>query len=103
MADDRGTAPDGDELELRVRLVDLDPLKQQTTIQMRATLWRDGQPIAEEEHTMVSIRYLRNELLLLVRAGFGEVAVHGGYTDAVATADDTFLVFVARKDDEAPG
>jgi SAM-dependent methyltransferase len=95
---ERRRLADGDELELRVRLVDLDPLEQQTTIQMRAALWRDGQRMLEEEHTMVSIRYLRNEvLLLLAQAGFGEVTVFGGYTDAVATADDTFLVFVARK------
>ena len=95
---ERRRMADGDELELRVRLVDLNPLEQQTTIQIRATLWRGRQPIAEEEYTMVSIRYFRNEVLLLLeQAGFGEVSVRGGYTDAAATAEDTTLVFVARK------
>jgi SAM-dependent methyltransferase len=99
VAGERRRMADGDELEQRVRLVDLDPLEQQTTIQMRSTLWRDGHRVAEEEHTMVSIRYLRNEVLLMLeQAGFGEVTVSGGYTDQVATAADTFLVFVARKD-----
>ena len=95
---ERRRTADGDELEQRVRLVDLDPLEQQTTIQIRSTLWRDGQRVAEEEYTMVSIRYFRNEVLLLLeQAGFEEVTVYGGYTDTVATAADTFIVFVARK------
>ena len=42
---ERRRMADGDELEERVRLVDLDPLEQQTTIQMRAALWRDGQRV----------------------------------------------------------
>jgi SAM-dependent methyltransferase len=94
----RRRAADGDELELRVRLVDLDPLEQRHTLQMRAALWRAGQRVAEEEHTFVATLYFRNELLLLLaQAGFGEVTVHGGYTDAAATAEHTTLVFVARK------
>jgi hypothetical protein len=41
----------------------------------------------------------RNEVLLLLeQAGFGTVTVYGGYTDAVATADDTFLVLSTGKD-----
>jgi len=96
---ERRRTADGDELEERVRLVDLDPLEQQTTIQIRSTLWRGGQRVAEEEYTMVSTRYFRNELLLLLeQAGFGEVRVEAAYTGAVATADDTWLLFVARKD-----
>lgn len=96
---DRRRAADGDELELRVRLVDLDPLEQRLTLQMRAALWRAGQRMTEEEHTLVENLYFRNELLLLLdQAGFGEVTVEGAYTDAVATAADTWLVYVARKD-----
>ena len=49
---DRRRAADGDELELRVRLVDLDPLEQRHTLQIRAALWRAGQRVAEEEHTL---------------------------------------------------
>ena len=95
----RRRAADGDELELRTRLVDLDPLEQRLTLQMRAALWRAGQRVAEEEHTLQTDLYFRNELLLLLaQAGFGEVAVHGGYSDAAPTAEHTRLVFVARKD-----
>ena len=66
---------------------------------MRAALWRAERLVAEEEHSLQTTLYFRNELvLLLAQAGFGEVSVHGGYTDAPATAEDTTLVFVARKD-----
>ena len=96
---DRRRAANGDELELRARLVDLDPLEQLATRQMRASLWRAGQLAAEEEHTLLENLYFRNELLLLLaQAGFGDVAVHAGYSGAAATAEDTTLVFVARKD-----
>jgi hypothetical protein len=95
----RRRAADGDELELRARLLDLDPLEQRLTLQMRATLWRAGRRAAEEEHTLRTGLYFRNELLLLLaQAGFGEVTVRGGYTDAAPTAEDMRLVFIARKE-----
>ena len=34
---------------------------------------------------------------MLERAGFDVVAVHGGHEERPATADDDFVVFVARK------
>ena len=44
-------------------------------------------------HTM----YLRHEVELMLRlAGFGDVEVHGEHERRPATADDTFVVFVAR-------
>ncbi len=96
---ERRRAADGDEIELRSRLVALDPLEQRRTLQIRAALWRAGQLVSEEEHILRENLYFRNELVLLLdQAGFGEVTVSGGYTDAAATAADTFLVFVARKD-----
>jgi SAM-dependent methyltransferase len=98
-AGERRRLANGDELEDRMRLVDLDPLEQRTILQIRSTLWRGEQRVAEEEHTMVTTRYFRNEVLLMLnQAGFGDVTVYGGYTDVVAAAEDTFLVFVARKD-----
>jgi SAM-dependent methyltransferase len=94
----RRRAADGDELELRFRQVGLDPLEQRLTIQLKALLWRSERVVAEEVHTLQTTLYFRNELLmLLAQAGFGEVDVFGGYTDAAATADDTTLVFVAKK------
>jgi len=54
--------------------------------------------VAEEEHTLNIGLYFRNELLLMLeRAGFADVAVHGDHTQQEATEDHDFLVFVARK------
>ncbi len=51
-----------------------------------------------EEHTLQSILYFRNELLLLLeQAAFADVTVYGGYTDQAATVDDTNVVFMAWK------
>src|SRR5262249_3655784 len=94
----RRRAADGDELELRSRVADLDPLEQRLTLQMHAGLWRGGQLVAEEERSLQENLYFRNEIvLLLAQAGFGEVAVHAGYTAAVPSVEQTMLVFVARK------
>ena len=67
-------------------------------MEMRAEKRRDGQVIASEEH-MISCRcYFRDELVLMLeRAGFGDVVVRGEYNDAEPTADDDFLVFVATR------
>ena len=88
----------GDEIELRSRLVDFDPLEQRVTTQMRATLWREGVAVTEEEYTLRQHLYFRNELLaLLVKAGFEDVAMYGADGEAPATADDVDVVFVGRK------
>jgi hypothetical protein len=96
---DRRRAANGDDLETRVRLVDLDPLAQRRTLQIRAALWRDGRLVAEEESTLQESLYFRNELqLMLAQAGWTNVTVYRGYSGVPATADDTMLAFVARKD-----
>ena len=93
----RRRTADGDELELRSRLVALDPLEQRETRQVRVLLWRAGQVVAEEEHSLAASLYFRNELLLLLeRAGFGDIAVRGGYTEVPATAEQTMVVFIAH-------
>jgi SAM-dependent methyltransferase len=89
---------DGAEYALRSRLVELDPLLQRITMEMRAWMWRDGEAVAEEEHLLKMTVYFKEELLLLLeRAGFEEVDVRGQYNDAAPTPEDDFLVFVARK------
>lgn len=94
----RRQAANGDEYELISRIVDLDPLEQQLTLQMRAALWRAGERVAEEEHTLRENLYFRNEILLLLgQAGFGAITVQEGYTAAAAEAEQTMLVFSARK------
>ena len=93
----RRRTADGDEIELRSRLVALDPFDLSHTRQIRSSLWRGEALVAEEEHTLRENLYFRNEILLmLAQAGFAEVTGRGGYADAPPTADDTMLVFVAR-------
>jgi SAM-dependent methyltransferase len=95
---ERRRAADGTGLALQSRLVALDPLEQRATLEIRARQWRDGELIAEEDHTLDLGLYFTNELVLMLEgAGFEVVAVHGGHEERPATADDDFVVFVARK------
>lgn len=94
----RKRAADGAEYELRMRVLDLDPLEQLTTLQIRVTLWREGRVAAEEENTLKARSYFKQELLmLLAHAGFRDVAVYGNYTEEEATAAHGVLVYRARK------
>jgi SAM-dependent methyltransferase len=88
----------GDEIELRARLVDLDPMEQRQKLEMRAELWREGRLAQQEDRLLRENLYFRNEILLmLANAGFADVSVHGGYSTREPAADDTMLVFIARK------
>jgi SAM-dependent methyltransferase len=90
-------ASDGSELGLRSRVVDLDPLAQRVTYEMRAEQWRDGVLEAEETYELTINLYFKDEVLaLLGRAGFSDVVVEGDHNGAAPTPDDDFLVFVAR-------
>jgi hypothetical protein len=83
---------------MRTRLVALDPLEQLMTLQIRVEQWHTGQQVAVEEYTLQERLYFKNELLrLLAQVGFGEVTVHGDYTEAEATAEHGILIFIARK------
>jgi SAM-dependent methyltransferase len=94
---ERRRASDGSEYGLRSRVVELDPLEQRVTLEMRAELWRDGRLEAEEEHALTIGMYFRNELLLMLeQAGFADVEVQGDHNDEPATGDDEFIVLVAR-------
>jgi hypothetical protein len=54
--------------------------------------------LAEEEHTLVSQEYLRNELLMMLeQAGFGQIEIQGDFAEEQATADSEVLVFIAEK------
>jgi SAM-dependent methyltransferase len=95
---DRRVGSDGAEYELRSRVVDLDPLTQRVLREMNASMWRDGELQAEEEHVLALTMYFTNELLVLLeRAGFSDIDLRAGYTDEAPTSDDEFVVFVARK------
>ena len=94
----RKQTANGDEIEFRVRVVDVDPMAQRETLQIRAALWRKGKLVEEEEHTLQENLYFRQDLeVLLVNAGFSGIEVRKGYSDAVATSWDSMVVFVARK------
>jgi hypothetical protein len=61
-------------------------------------LWQDGNLAAAEEQTLTENLYFGNEVqLMLATVDWADVTVYRGYTGALATADDTMLVFVARK------
>jgi len=94
----RKRASNGDEIELRSRRLDFDPLEQVWTREIRATLWRDGEILKEEVHRLREKAFFRNELLvLLAQAGFADVAVVGGYDERDVKAEDLMLIFIARK------
>jgi SAM-dependent methyltransferase len=95
---DRRQAADGDEIELRSRIVEVDPHMQRVTVEIRAFLWRDDDLIAEEHHTLAMTLYFTHELELMLReAGFVDVELRAGYDDRAPTGDDDFVVFIARK------
>lgn len=95
----RQTTRSGEEIELRVRLVALDPLEQVATRQMQAILWRGGEAVQQEEHTLLERLYFRNELLaMLAVAGFRDVQVREGYTGNRASPGSGILVYIARRE-----
>jgi SAM-dependent methyltransferase len=94
----RRVGSDGAEYELRSRLVDLDALSQRVTLEMRASMRRGGEIVAEDEHVLQMTLYFTHELVLMLeQAGFGDIETRAGYTEAAPTRDDDFVVFVARK------
>ena len=95
---ERKLLADGSELELAARTIAMDPLEEVATRQIRARLWRKGELLEEEVHTQKLEDYSKNELVLMLeRAGFGEIQIRGDYSDEPATADHKALVFVAKK------
>jgi SAM-dependent methyltransferase len=91
-------ASDGAEYGLRSRILELDALEQRVSLEMHATMWRDGTVVAEEIHRLDIGLYFKNELLMMLeQAGFDDVVVHGDHVEAAPTSDDEFVVFVAKK------
>jgi hypothetical protein len=95
---ERRSGSDGAEYALQSRVLDLDPLEQRVTYEMRAGMWRDGELVRVEEHVLDLGFYFKHELLLMLdRAGFVDVIVHGDHREEAPTAESEFLVFVAHK------
>lgn len=93
----RRRARDGSEYGMTGRMLALDPLDQTVTTEIRIERWRGDELEAAEQHVMHHTMYLRHEVELMLRlAGFADVEVHGEHQRRAATADDVFVVFVAR-------
>ncbi len=89
---------DGTEYELVSRAIDFDPLDQRITLELRATKRRSGEELAQDVYTLWMRLYFRDEVVLMLeRAGFGEIAISADYTGQEATADSEFLVYAARR------
>ena len=95
---DRRTGSDGTEYVLQGRLVDLDPLAQQVTMEMRGSMWRDGDLLQQDDHVLKMMLYFTNELQMMIeRAGFVDIQTRGDLTDVEPTADTESIVYIARK------
>lgn len=91
-------AADGSEHSGIFRTIDVDPLEQTYTRQVRLEKRRAGELIAAEEYTLRGNTYFKPEVLLMLKvAGFSEITVTGDYTDAPATAESKEIVFTAVK------
>lgn len=94
----RRIAADGSETITYFRRVDLDPLEQTYTVQVRLEKWVAGERVATEEYTLRGNMYFKNELLFMMQlAGFRDVTVYGDYSDEPATAEHSEINFVAIK------
>lgn len=68
-------------------------------MEIHAWQWRAGSLVAEERHVLTSNLYFCGELVMMLeRAGFGQVQVLGEYNDRAPTPDDDFLVYVATRE-----
>jgi prepilin-type processing-associated H-X9-DG protein len=73
-------------------------MEQRLSLEMRAELWREGRLVVQEDRLLQENLYFRNEILLmLANAGFVDGSVRAGYSAQEPTANDTMLVFVARR------
>jgi hypothetical protein len=97
-SNERELLSDGSEMELATRTIAMDPLENVATRQIRVRLWRDGELVKEEIHTQMVEDFSKHELVLMLeRAGFGDIQIYGEYSHAAATPDHRELSFVARK------
>lgn len=99
----RDVGADGTEYELRSRVLDLDPLEQRMTMEMHASMWRDGELVAADEQLLTLTLYFKDEIVLMLeRAGFVEITVRAALTDAEPTAAHDFLAYTARRPARTP-
>ncbi|MEX1173248.1 MAG: class I SAM-dependent methyltransferase [Chloroflexota bacterium] len=96
-AGDRRRTRDGDEIELRTRLAEHDPILSRHTYEIQARQWRDGAVVATEAYALRENLYFAPELLLLLQlAGFGDVRMEAAYEGRPATPADDTVIVIAR-------
>ncbi len=93
---DGRVAADGSMHFAQFRFIEVDPLAQTYTREVRLEKWSNEKLVAEEDYMLRGNMYFKNELLLMLKvAGFREITVHGDYTDVPPTAEHNELVFIA--------
>lgn len=94
----RERASDGSDFVMRFRLENINPLEQVLTLKYWAQRWQGEQLVREEERTLTSNIYFKNELMLMLKQeGFDAVTVQGDYTEVEVTPEHGVLVFIASK------
>lgn len=96
--EERRDLSDGSQIELATRVVAFDAWELVTSVEMRGTLWRDGELENEETHLLKLRPYFKSEMLLMMeRAGFTDVTVGTGYTGEPAKSGDDIVVFTGTR------
>lgn len=95
---DRKVCADGTELELKMRVLEFDPLDQVVRRELRAEHWVGGELVAAEERASSANIYLKSEVVLMLEgAGFENIRVTGGLSDREAQPyQDERVVFTAN-------
>jgi ubiquinone/menaquinone biosynthesis C-methylase UbiE len=94
----RRVATDGRENIATFRTVEIDPLEQRYTRQVRLEKWVKGELIRSEEYSLRGNMYFKNEVkLMLALAGFENIAVYGDYQLEPATSEHREIIFIATK------
>lgn len=92
------TAADDSQSLAFFRTLEVDPLEQRYTRQVRLEKWVAGEKVATEEYTLKGNMYLKNEVILMLNmAGFNDISVTGDYTSEPATPDHGEIIFKAVK------
>jgi hypothetical protein len=91
-------ASDGTEHRAYFRMVDLDPLDQTYTREVRLEKGQPGEIAASERYLLRENIYFKTEVVLMLRlAGFREITVRGNWSDEPATAEHEDLIFTATR------
>ena len=91
-------AADGSQHRATFRVLDIDPLEQTYTRQVRLEKSVAGERVAVEEYTLRGNMYFKPEVVLMLKvAGFREVEVTGDYRQEPATSLNEDIIFTAIK------